>query len=63
MIGPTPDCLKCKHYNPNPSDGLTCQAFPKGIPVRIILGDDHNKPLPNQGMTLFLSESKIVLKK
>lgn len=34
-------CHKCKHIN---ADGLTCEAFEKGIPARILTGKiDHSK--------------------
>ena len=36
-----PLCMKCKHRDSNP---LTCKAFPKGIPVKILTGElDHHK--------------------
>jgi hypothetical protein len=50
MIGQKPVCLECKHFNRTEADGLTCTAFPKGIPdVILIGGNKHDKPLPNQG--------------
>lgn len=39
-------CLNCKH---NQGEGK-CDAFPDGIPEAILSGgNDHSKPLPNQG--------------
>lgn len=36
-------CWKCKHVNP---DGLTCKAFPEGIPGEILNGDvKHVRPI------------------
>lgn len=44
-IGKHPICMKCKHRNTIDSDGLTCKAFPNGIPDAIILNEhDHRKP-------------------
>ena len=41
--------MECKHYHQDNFDGLTCDAFPKGIPDSIIDdGDKHDKPLPKQ---------------
>ena len=38
-------CLACKHLG----EPLTCKAFPKGIPKKILDGKiDHTKPLPDQ---------------
>lgn len=36
-------CVLCKHYRAD----LTCDAFPQGIPQRIISGlHDHQEPYP-----------------
>ena len=36
-------CILCAHYQLN----LECDAFPKGIPVKILTGDhDHSQPYP-----------------
>lgn len=45
MTSPTqPLCWTCKHLNEN-APGMTCAAFPDGIPEPIILSDaDHKKP-------------------
>lgn len=45
MIGTSPDCLKCKHFHkPGPQYGLTCDAFPGGIPEEILMGVKHTEP-------------------
>lgn len=36
-------CTACRHYR----DDATCDAFPDGIPVRILENDhDHRRPYP-----------------
>jgi hypothetical protein len=41
-----PVCVECKHFRPS-DDGMSCDAFPRGIPDRVILdGDPHTGPLP-----------------
>lgn len=38
-------CISCKNY----FSDLKCQAFPEGIPEKILIDkDDHSKPLPEQ---------------
>jgi len=38
-------CHKCIHVDEN---GVTCKAFPDGIPVAILNGEfDHHKPHPD----------------
>jgi len=45
MIGETPRCLECQHYNWQDSEKMSCKAFPKGIPDAIIMGEyDHKHP-------------------
>lgn len=40
-----PLCMNCKHYRKN-APGLTCDAFPAGIPDPILESDqDHRKPI------------------
>lgn len=40
-----PACNTCKHYK-NFSDPPSCAAFPEGIPIKILTGeDDHTKPV------------------
>jgi len=39
-----PGCNNCKHWH----GGLTCDAYPKGIPWPIMAGDvAHFEPLPD----------------
>jgi hypothetical protein len=46
MIGPAPICLNCKHFHQG-GEGLTCDAFPEGIPDDILTTDvEHRKPYP-----------------
>ena len=53
MIGPEPQCTRCKHLHP-PSGpfGYACDAFPDGIPEEIFVdGFDHTQPFPgDQGI-------------
>ena len=47
MIGMTPACLDCRHFHKTGEIGLTCDAFPGGIPEDIILAsNDHSNPYP-----------------
>lgn len=40
-----PLCADCKHYNKFDYEKLSCKAYPKGIPEKIIEGEvDHKKP-------------------
>ena len=46
---PTPICYRCQYFKVPPlkTKGLTCRAFPDGIPEDIILtGTSHIDPLP-----------------
>lgn len=44
MIGPTPICMFCKHYNKQ-AVTLSCAAFPEGIPEAILANHaDHRRP-------------------
>ena len=48
-IGPAPICVKCKHYHFYGSEKISCDAFPKGIPNKIIMTDFiHTKKWPWQ---------------
>jgi len=41
-----PLCNKCKHY----IAGVTCRAFPGGIPIDILTGrHEHTKPYEGDG--------------
>lgn len=43
-IGPAPICVHCKHFH-SKGKGLTCDAFPEGIPFDIIICNViHKKP-------------------
>ena len=48
-IGDTPICLECARYHAHSTTpGLTCDAFPEGIPDDIIFGEtDHIAPYPS----------------
>ena len=40
-------CNRCRHVS---NDGLTCEAFPEGIPAEILTGKhDHTKAFPGDG--------------
>lgn len=46
MIGPPPVCVRCVHYRGGSEAGLTCAAFPEGIPQSVIIeGNDHREPI------------------
>jgi len=47
MIGGSPVCLECKHFHADrDKPGLTCDAFPEGIPDSILIqGNDHKSPV------------------
>ena len=41
-IDQAPQCMTCAHYQ----GGLTCKAFPDGIPPAILRGEeDHTQPI------------------
>ncbi len=45
--GPEPICVTCKHWHQDNTEAMTCDAFPNGIPMPIILNAaDHRKPYP-----------------
>jgi hypothetical protein len=40
-------CMNCKHFNDEVQNRNVCKAFPDGIPVKILIGEnDHTKPYP-----------------
>lgn len=44
-------CTSCEHRN---EDGVTCKAFPKGIPIGVFTGDlDHTKAIPGDKGILY----------
>lgn len=44
-------CTSCEHRN---DDGITCKAFPKGIPTGVFTGDlDHTKAIPGDKGVLY----------
>lgn len=44
MIGTMPICLACRHYR-KATPGLTCAAYPLGIPAEILNNHvDHRQP-------------------
>ena len=46
MIGPAPICLECRHFREE-AKGLTCDAFPHGIPKPILMTEvEHREPYP-----------------
>ena len=47
-----PVCMTCKHYRSS-DYGLTCDAFPRGIPDVVLLdGNPHTEPIPgDHGIT------------
>ena len=58
MTGESPICIKCKHFNYKDFNGLTCLAFPEGIPDEILLnGNNHSKPLPEQDNDIIFEEA------
>jgi len=44
MIADVPICTNCKYFNIS-GIGLTCKAYPNGIPEKILTGEhDHTEP-------------------
>jgi len=42
-----PICYGCARFKADNLDGLTCDAYPEGIPIEIITSEhDHRKPFP-----------------
>lgn len=52
MIGIPPICPGCTHFRP--MTGLTCEAFPSGIPTDILENKfDHRRSHPLDGGIIF----------
>ena len=50
---PMPQCLQCKHLH-RQGKGWRCDAFPRGIPARIIYNEVlHDQPYPGDNGILF----------
>ena len=46
----SPDCMDCANLNREDIYGLTCKAFPDGIPDAIINGErNHREPFKGDG--------------
>lgn len=57
MIGGTPMCFGCRHFNRKLNDRFSCDAFPDGIPVTIILNTlDHAFPAPDDNGVRYESD-------
>jgi hypothetical protein len=56
----TPQCADCIHFDEEGErEGLTCDAFLKGIPEEILYGEhDHRKPFPGDKGILFEPKKK-----
>lgn len=58
-MGPAPICMFCTRLIESGDDDapFTCDAFPEGIPERILSSDaDHRLPFPGDGGLQFLPE-------
>lgn len=42
-------CNRCKHLR----KGITCDAFPQGIPIEIIRNGEHYLPVPGDNGIIF----------
>tara|TARA_R110002012_G_scaffold56399_1_gene144526 strand:+ start:95 stop:328 length:234 start_codon:yes stop_codon:yes gene_type:complete len=52
------DCTTCRHYVFHSVVYATCEAFPKGIPVEFLMGDEpHDVPHKAQADRTILWES------
>lgn len=48
-------CFECKHFN---EFGGGCKAFGENIPDKILLENEHDKPLPEQKNDLVFEPKK-----
>lgn len=49
MIGPRPECMDCQHLDRDNVEGITCKAFPGGIPDLILVEQEkHATPVNGQ---------------
>lgn len=45
-----PQCYFCKHFNRDNPGAVACDAFPNGIPARILTNlHDHHEPYSGDG--------------
>ncbi|HOV22169.1 MAG TPA: cytoplasmic protein [bacterium] len=42
------DCMTCKHIRKNGKGNFVCDAFPDGIPLKMIVESGHRRKLPGQ---------------
>jgi hypothetical protein len=50
-------CFNCQHWR-GPGKGGGCEAFPDGIPDKILQTNKHDKPLPEQDNKLIFEPKK-----
>lgn len=60
-IGLSPICFKCAHFiGAEPDIGWACKAFPKGIPVEILVSAvDHHRFYPGDGGIRFKPKEQV----
>ncbi len=53
--GPSPMCMECTRLHEDDDAGLTCEAYPEGIPFEIYMNAwDHRYPKPGHGGLQFV---------
>ncbi len=61
MTTAAPLCIDCQFYKKG--TGVTCDAFPSGIPEKIIMAEtDHTKPMFGQKNRIVYKKTKKKLK-